>query len=268
MIKYKRIGLFVGHSKLKDGRYTSSQGIKNEYFVNKELATETKKWLDSIGQPNDLIIVPEGKYTSSTYEDNYKLPIANSGKYDLIVEFHANSYNGKADGSEVLYHSTAGKTVAKRVQNKLGTMFDDRGLVYRSNLYMLRDTHPTAIMIESFFIDSAIDCAKYDKIGKKEVARRIAEGLVDTTIKEQVKESFEIGAFQKNVVLTSNLNCRRGRGSEYGILKTFSKGTVVNVWYIDKAKDGSLWGSCNSGIKDSKGKSITGFIHMGYTKVQ
>lgn len=77
---------------------------------------------------------------------------------------------------------------------------------------------------------------------------------------------YKIGNFDKDVITTSNLNCRSGRGSEFKVLKTFPKDTKINVWYIDKAKDGSLWGSCSSGLKDSNGKPITGFIHMGYVK--
>ena len=273
MIKYKRIGLFVGHSILANGTCTSadgrSKGGKLEYAVCKEMATEMKKWFDKIEQPCDVIVVPERKYNSG-YEDNYKLPIANSGKYDLIIELHLNSYNGTAVGAEVLYKSNAGKVVAQRVQNKLKTMFNDRQIKYRDNLYMLTKTNPVSIMLETFFCDSKSDCDKYDKLGKVEVAKRIVEGVCDTTIQNSTNsnDKYVVGTYQKDVVTTDNLNCRSGRGSEYKILKTFPKGTIVNVWYIDKAKDGSLWGSCNSGVKDANGKSITGYIHMGYTEVK
>lgn len=273
MIKYKRIGLFVGHSILANGTCTSadgrSKGGKLEYAVCKEMATEMKKWFDKIGQPCDVIVVPERKYNSG-YEDNYKLPIANSGDYDLVIELHLNSCNGTATGAEVLYISNGGKVVAQRVQNKLKTMFKDRGIKYRDNLYMLTQTKPVSIMLETFFCDSKSDCVQYDNLGKAEVAKRIVEGVCDTTIQSSTSSDskYEVGTFQKDVVTTSNLNCRKGRGAEYEILKTFPKGTVVNVWYIDKAKDGSLWGSCNSGVKDTNGKSITGFIHMGYTEVK
>lgn len=270
MIKYKRIGIFVGHSILANGSCTSADGRdkggKLEYAVCKQLAKDIKHWMDKIGQPADVIIVPEYKYNSG-YEDNYKLPIANSGKYDLIIELHLNSYNGSADGAEVLcYPANNSRTVGKRVQAKLATIFDDRGITETSKFYMLRETKPTAIMIESFFCDSKSDCEKFDRIGSMELARRITEGLVDGEVKED--EGFKVGEFQKDVITTSNLNCRTGRGSEYKILKTFPKGSTVNVWYIGKAKDGSLWGSCASGVKDNNGKGITGFIHMGYTKVK
>ena len=267
MIKYKRIGLFVGHSILANGTCTSADGRDNggklEYAVNKELAYSMKEWFDKIGQPCDIIIVPEKKYNAG-YEDDYKLPIANSGKYDLVVELHLNSLNGSASGTEVLYKSSSGKIVAQRVQNKLKTMFRDRGVKYRDNLYMLTKTKPVSIMLETFFCDNKNDCNKFDTLGKTEVAKRIVEGICDTVINVVNEPKFKVGTYQKDVVTTSNLNCRSGRGTEFKILNTFPKSSTVNVWYIDKAKDGSLWGSCNSGVKDSNGKSITGYVSMDY----
>ncbi|MEG0908759.1 MAG: N-acetylmuramoyl-L-alanine amidase [Bacilli bacterium] len=78
---------------------------------------------------------------------------------------------------------------------------------------------------------------------------------------EEVKKGFEVGSYQKDVIVTADptLSVRSGRGTSYGKLGSFAKGTKVNVWYIGKASDNSLWGSC-----DYKGK--TGFIHMGYVK--
>lgn len=284
MIKYKRIALFVGHSILKNGTCTSADGRKRggklEYSTNKELASQIKYWADKIGQPLDVIIVPEKKYDSG-YEDNYKLPIANNGKYDLVIELHLNSSKSNdtsdnAFGCEVLYKSKKGKVVAQRVQNKLKTMFKDRGIKYRDNLYMLTKTNPVAIMLETFFCNNVTECKKYDSLGAKEVARRILEGVCNTSIantsnttintSNNTNSTYKVGTYQKDVITTSNLNCRKGRGTEFSVLKTFPQNTKVNVWYIDKDKNGDLWGSCNSGVKDSNGKSITGYINMNYTK--
>ena len=72
--------------------------------------------------------------------------------------------------------------------------------------------------------------------------------------------TYPVGEYQKDVIVTADvLNVRSGRGSEFEKIGSFKKGTRVNVWYIGKAKDGSLWGSCNCNGK-------TGYIHMGYTK--
>lgn len=182
MKKYQKIGLFVGHSKLKSGAYTSANKIVNEYEFNKQLGRDLKAQFEAIGQPCDLIICPEGTFTSSKQEDDYKLPIANSGKYDLIVELHLNAFDGTAKGSEVLYCSNSGKVVAQRVQDKLKTQFNNRGIKFRDGLYMLKKTKPVAIMIETLFCDNQEDVDKANKIGTKGIAKLIAEGVCDTTI--------------------------------------------------------------------------------------
>lgn len=286
MIKYKRILITVGHSILKNGQCTSADGRpagKLEYYVCKDTAFEIKKALDKVGQPCDVVVCPEGVFTSSIDEKNYKLPIANSGKYDLVVELHLNSYDGKARGCEVLcYPASNSRTVGQRVQNKLKTEFVNRGIKDRDNLYMLTGTKPTAIMIESFFCDNVEDCRKYDQIGKANLGRLIAEGLVDTTIPSGGGSNggYEVGDFQGKVRITADvLNVRTGRGPNFPIVVNhsdgrkiqFTRGQIVDVWYIGKYVDPdtgnvALWGSCPSGAFDANGKPITGFIHMGYTE--
>lgn len=230
MVKYKRIGLFVGHSILANGTCTSADGRKNggklEYAICKELATEMKKWFDKIEQPCDVIIVPEKKYKSG-YEDDYKLPIANSGKYDLIIELHLNSFDGTATGSEVLYISNDGKVVAQRIQNKLKTIFDDRKVKHRDNLYMLTKTKPVSVMIESFFCDNKTDCDKFDKLGKAEVARRLVEGVCDTSIPTQSKtETYYrvvIGSYKDRDNAIEVMEQAKTKGFSGAFLTTFEK---------------------------------------------
>lgn len=74
-----------------------------------------------------------------------------------------------------------------------------------------------------------------------------------------VQLPYVVGTLQKDVVTTTSLNVRSGRGADFTLLGTFPKDTIVNVWYIDKAKDGSLWGSCSINGK-------TGYINMNYTQ--
>lgn len=179
-----KVAIFVGHSILANGSYTSSLGYKNEYLVNKELSTKIQSWLKKANISSDVIICPEKKFAKSTEESGYKLPIANSGKYDLVVELHCNAYKttNKEVGAEVLYSSTKGKEVAERVQNQLKTIFTNRGVKHRDNLYMLTKTKPVSIIVESFFVDSKADCELYDKHGVDKVAKLIAQGIAGKTI--------------------------------------------------------------------------------------
>lgn len=198
-----KIALAVGHSILKNGNITSANGVINEYKYNKGLAPLIAKYLTKLGHAVNVIVCPEKKFNISKDESTYKLNLVNNGVYDLVVELHLNaSTSSSAKGCEVLYISQKGKEYAGRVQSKLSTLFKDRGIVHRDNLYMLTKTKPVAIMLETFFCTNASDC----DIGedKDKIAKLIAEGIANKKIKVEVAEEkiyrVQVGAFtsQKN----------------------------------------------------------------------
>lgn len=81
-----------------------------------------------------------------------------------------------------MYDATCGKMYAQRVVNKLGTVFTSRGVKDRPDLYMLNSADCPAIMIEKFFCDSKIDYDIATKLGYGEVAKLIAEGILNKSI--------------------------------------------------------------------------------------
>ena len=193
-----KIAITVGHSILKSGLYTSADGVVNEYQYCKMLSDFLAKILKAAGCIVDVIICPERQFTSKSQERTYKIPRINGKKYDLVIELHLNSYNGSAKGTEVLYCSNTGKMYAQRVVNKLGTVFTSRGVKDRPDLYMLNSTDCPAIMIESFFCDSKSDYDIATKLGYGEVAKLIAEGILNKTIQGSDNK------MKKNCVLYSN----------------------------------------------------------------
>ena len=88
---------------------------------------------------------------------------------------HLNAYDKKARGTETYYVSSKGKVYAKRVNEKLATVFTKRGAKKINNLYFLNQTKPPAILIESFFCDNISDC----ELGKdkEKIGKLIAEGI-------------------------------------------------------------------------------------------
>ncbi|MEG2787332.1 MAG: N-acetylmuramoyl-L-alanine amidase [Romboutsia sp.] len=188
-----KICITVGHSKLKNGNYTSASGIKVEYLYCKEQGQALKTKLEKEGHQVTLIICPEGQFSSAKEEVNYKLSRINGKRFDLVIELHLNCYNSSAKGTEVLYYSTSttSKIYAQRVVNKLGTKFINRGAKSNDSLYILRSTDCNAILIESFFCDSKVDCDIADKLGVDGVANLIAEGIINKEIKDEpVKEDI------------------------------------------------------------------------------
>lgn len=104
------------------------------------------------------VVCPEKKFKSSKEEKAYKLGIINSGDYDLVIELHCNaSVSSDARGCEVLYKSEKGKKYAKDVQEALATIFRDRGIKQKDDLYILNGTKPTAILLETFFCTNKAD---------------------------------------------------------------------------------------------------------------
>ena len=190
-----KILLTVGHSILKTGVCTSADGRPYggvlEYAYNKKIVNQVATYLRPMGHTVDVLICPELQFSCSTEEKEYKVTKANSGDYALIAELHLNaSALHNAKGCEVLYISDAGKVVAQRIQAKLSTVFADRGVAYRDNLYMLTKTKPISVMIESFFCDNSSDCAL---AAETDVARLIAEGIHGGNIEAAPEEEHPMG---------------------------------------------------------------------------
>lgn len=179
---HMKIALTVGHSLLKNGSCTSADGKRyggcNEYRWCKAFSRQTAAALRAKGHKVTRILCPEKKFTSSTQEKPYKLNRINSRNYDLVIELHLNAAAPSARGAEVLYRSPAGKKYAQKVQKQLATVFHDRGIKQRDDLYILNGTNPPAILLETFFCTSREDYKKAKGlIRRRKLARLVAKGI-------------------------------------------------------------------------------------------
>lgn len=180
-----KIALTVGHSLLKNGCYTSADGKQyggcNEYKWCKAFSKQVKKQLEDKGYIVDRIVCPEKKFTSSTQEKAYKLNKINNGNYGLVIELHLNAASPNAEGTEVLYKSNTGKKYASSVQRQLSTIFKNRKIKQRDDLYILNGTNPPAILIETFFCTSKSDYRKArGLINRTKLAKLVANGIKNT----------------------------------------------------------------------------------------
>ena len=180
-----KIALTVGHSRLKNGCYTSADGTRyggcNEYKWCKHFSKQLARALRKRGHIVDRIICPEKTFTSSTQEKGYKLNMINKGNYNLVMELHLNAAAPDAHGAEVLYKSSAGKKYADKVQKQLSKIFNNRGVKQRTDLYILNGTKPPAILLETFFCTSKKDYKKAKGLLKrKKLARLVADGIDKT----------------------------------------------------------------------------------------
>ena len=183
-----KIALTVGHSRLKNGSYTSADGTSyggcNEYKWCKKFSKQVAQKLRKNGFKVTRIVCPEKQFTTSTQEKTYKLNKINNDNYDLVIELHLNAASPDAAGTEVLYKSATGKKYAEKVQKQLSTVFEDRGTKKRTDLYILNSTEPPAILIETFFCTSKSDYKKAKGLLKRrKLAKLIANGINQTVQK-------------------------------------------------------------------------------------
>lgn len=180
----------------------SSVGGCNEYNYNKELLPYIKKWCEKVGVICDTDTPKVGKLHSLEDEINYYIPHANAKNYDLVVQLHLNACNETANGCEVWYYpsSAMGMQYANSVCNKLGTIWNNRGVKDSKTLYWLRKTTAPSILIESFFCDNASDYLKAVKLGLDAHAKLIVEGILGKDITaDNSRYSVLVGNYDKKV---------------------------------------------------------------------
>ena len=257
-----RIFLSVGHSILAGGGCTSASGFINEYQYNKDLAPYVKNEFVKRGHQCDVIIVPERKYRVWSGERAYKLPIANSGKYDLIIELHLNASNGNGFGSEVLYYpgDTRGYNIARQISNEYAKLgFRNRGAKPRGNLYMITETKPTALIVEGFFCDNRADCNRANQLGFGKIANAIVNGALGSTSKPVAPPKFEGKYFVMTNTPGDVLNVHEQASATSRIVSAYNHGSKIYVHEVVKNNLGTWYK-----IEYHKGKF--GYVSARYCK--
>ncbi len=113
---------------------------------------------------------------------------ANREKVDAVVEIHLNSNEGEPQNGTETYYSIfdggAGRRLANNINNQLVALgFADRGIKNRVGASgkdyfgIIRLTKAPAVLVETAFINSPSDMAKFDV---KEVALAVANGISET----------------------------------------------------------------------------------------
>lgn len=112
--------------------------------------------------------------------------MCNKHQVDLDISIHLNSGrndrkgDNKVGGCEVLVTADTGikKVAAKGVRREMSRIgFTDRGTKVSNGLYFLNNTKAKAILVEVCFVDDLDDYKLYSKVGAKEIAKAIANGI-------------------------------------------------------------------------------------------
>ncbi|MGS5515311.1 N-acetylmuramoyl-L-alanine amidase [Clostridioides difficile] len=189
-----KIAIVPGHTLI--GKGTGAVGYIDEGKENRILTDLIVKWLKQGGAT-----IYTGKIDKSNDYLSEQCQIANKQDIDLAVQVHFNANNTTLNpmGTETIYKTNNGKIYAERVNEKLATVFKNRGAKSDvRGLYWLNHTKAPAILIEVCFVDSKADTDYYIR-HKDIVAKLIAEGILNKTINN--KENSEGKIMYKHTIV-------------------------------------------------------------------
>ncbi|MCI9618069.1 MAG: N-acetylmuramoyl-L-alanine amidase [Eubacterium sp.] len=153
--------------------------------------------------------------TSDVYNTPFeKATIGNNAGGDLFVSFHRNSsaIPEMYSGNQTLVYNDEGlkAQLARNINENMAALgFEDKGVVERPNLVVLKRSKMPAILLETGFINSETDNQIFDE-KFNEIAQGIADGIIDTlsdngiTASEGTRYHVQVGAF-RNAQLADNL---------------------------------------------------------------
>ena len=208
-----------GHT--SQGVGSGATGYINESEENRILSKIVVKYLEYAGYNVDYYEVNEG----SDYLAK-QVAKANSKDYDLVVQIHFNAFKltENAMGTETYYLSDSGKVWAEKVNDKLSTVFNSRGVKKGTGLYWLKNTRPISILIETCFVDSVQDSNTY-KVNKEHIGKLIAEAINRKEI-DMPKEIFYrviAGSFTKRENAEAQLKLLNNKGIKGGFIDIYNK---------------------------------------------
>lgn len=165
-----KFGIDMGHNAYPD---LGAAGIRVEDELTQEVGTQIIAKLESLGY--DAVDCTPSKASSVIDSLRKRVQTANSQGVDAYISIHFNSYNGKANGTEIFAASDAGRRIAQPVLENIVSMgFTNRKVKDGSHLYVLKNTIMPAILIEGCFVDSEHDMNLYNP---ETMANAIIKGL-------------------------------------------------------------------------------------------
>lgn len=166
----------VGHTLI--GKGTGAVGFLNESVCTREIGERVKAILEARG--HNVIYLRVDQSNNDLYD---RVSKANASNGTLFVEIHLNAGGGV--GCEVYTYGAKEVKEARQVLNNIVALgFRNRGIKDGKNLYVIKNTNMTAMLIECCFVDTKEDADRYnpDLIAWAIANGLSVEGKIDTTI--------------------------------------------------------------------------------------
>lgn len=262
------ICFITGHGKGASGGYDPGavSGGCHEFKIAREIAKHAQAYYNAnYTEHADLM-----NYEGDLYLTE-RIAKVNASNYDFIAEIHLNA--GGGTGTECYYHkgSAIGRKYADAIcdavaaalgvpQRPNGT--DDGGDKIKLNsagkdyFAIIRETKPTAVLVETVFIDNSADLDKLKTAeGQRKCGEAIAKAVAqvrgakrrEAALPQKPTESAQPAAVPFLVKITCTaLNVRAGAGMDCRIKSVVHKNEVYTI--VETKQVGSAtWGRLKSG---------------------
>lgn len=151
-----RYSLHGGHNNIVQG---ANYGGRKEHIMDRLVKDAVAAKLRGLGHT----VYDDTDEVGRTQPQNLSNIVrkCNSHDVDLVISFHLNAYDGKANGVEVCYYDQQALAAKVSAQLSKDIGWSNRGAKKRTDLYVLNETKAPAILIELGFIDNDTDMAKW-----------------------------------------------------------------------------------------------------------
>jgi N-acetylmuramoyl-L-alanine amidase len=164
-----KVCINAGHTKF--GKGTGANGYLNESKETRKIVSELMKLL---ADSNHEVIPAIFDRSSNNLKE--AVDLANSEGADLFLSIHLNAGGGQ--GCEAFTWKGQKVSQAEKALNGLKSLgFCNRGIKDGSNLYVIKNTKMTAILIEVCFVDNKADAELFKKVGYNKIAKAIYSAI-------------------------------------------------------------------------------------------
>lgn len=182
-----KINIHAGHN--KDGKVACGAiGLIKESTEARKVKNEVMRQLKQLGHTVYDCTVDNAPSTQTNLSQIVNKCNDHTVDLDISIHFNSGRNDKKGDGDNAgvevwLYNiSSKAKSYATNVCKAVAALgFDNRGVKYRTGLYVLKHTKAPAMLIECCFVDDKDDVDLYDY---KTMATAIVKGITGETAEE------------------------------------------------------------------------------------